>query len=73
MFVSLFDLCTDVLSICEHLHVPDMKPIVAEFMDVGPGVGVSNFEVGFCMTEMSRIHKTDRRTRVYRSRGDCPE
>ena len=47
-----------------------MKPIIAEFMDAGPGVGVSNFEVSFHVTEMSKIPKTERRTRVHRSRGD---
>ena len=31
---------------------------------------MSNFEVGFHMIEMSRIHKPVRRTRVHCSRGD---
>lgn len=70
MYMPLFDLCTDMLMACESLHAFDMKSIVAENTDAGPGVGVSNFEVGFRMAEISRIHKTERRTRVHRSRGD---
>ena len=41
--------------------------------DAGPGVGVSHYEVGFGMAETSRLHKTIRRTRVHRSRGDSAQ
>lgn len=47
-----------------------VKPNWADLTDAGPGVGVSNFEVKFRDAELARVHKSDYRIRVHRSRGD---
>ena len=62
--------CESIINACTALHLPQIKSIIGELTDAGPGVGVSNYEVTFRMTEMSRIHNTLRRTRVHRSRDD---
>ena len=50
--------------------MPPVKPNWADLTDAGPGVGVSNFEVKFRDAELARVHKSDYRIRVHRSRGD---
>ena len=70
MYTPLFDIYTDVVAAFEGIHAIEMKPFVAEFTDAGPGVRATNYEVCFRMVEISRIHNTQRRTRVRRSRGD---
>ncbi|CAC5405593.1 unnamed protein product [Mytilus coruscus] len=52
------------------LDVVNRKPRQADFTDAGPEVGVSNFEVKFRDAEIARLHKSDYRIRVHRSRGD---
>lgn len=47
-----------------------MRPKWADLTDAGPGVGVSNFQVRFRDAEFARIHCSDYRVRVHRSRGD---
>lgn len=59
--------------ILEHiaeLKLPPVKPNWADLTDAGPGVGVSNYEVRFRDAELARVHRSDYRVRVHRSRGD---
>lgn len=50
--------------------MPPVKPNWADLTAAGPGVGgVSNFEVKFRDAELARVHKSDYRIRVHRSRG----
>ncbi len=69
-YVHLLQLCCSVTHALQNIHLPTIKTIIGELTDAGPGVGVSNFEVTFRMVEMTRIHKTQRRTRIHRSRED---
>lgn len=71
-YQPLLQLCQSVITMCE-MHLPPKRKIVAEFTDAGPGVGVSNYMVKFRMAELSRMHKTSRRTRVHRSCGDSAQ
>ena len=64
--------CESVVSFCDN-HLPAKKEIVAELTDAGPGVGVSNHEVRYRMAEITRLHKTHRRTRVHRATGDSAQ
>lgn len=71
------DFTADVLRkanhILEHiaeLNFPPVKPNWADLTDAGPGVGVSNYEVRFRDAELARVHRSDYRVRVHRSRGD---
>ena len=59
-----------VLDNIVELKLPPVKPNWADLTDAGPGVGVSNFEVKFRDAELARVHKSDYRIRVHRSRGD---
>jgi hypothetical protein len=68
-YQPLIKLCQSVIDTCD-VHLPQKKKIVGELTDAGPGVGVSNYEVKFRMAEVSRMHKTVRRTRVHRATGD---
>lgn len=65
--------CNIILDLLVTFKLPEVKPVIAEYTDAGPGVGVSNLEVRFRMAEMSRIHTTSRRTRIHRARGDSAQ
>ena len=54
----------------ENLQLPSVRPLWADFTDAGPGVGVINVEVRFRDAELARLHKSDYRVRLHRSRGD---
>lgn len=65
--------CGILLYLFKSFNLSEVKPVIAEYTDAGPGVGVSNLEVRFRMAEMSRIHATSRRTRIHRARGDSAQ
>lgn len=59
-----------ILDHIAELNLPPVKPNWADLTDAGPGVGVSNYEVRFRDAELARVHRSDYRVRVHRSRGD---
>ena len=63
-YQPLLELCLTVIEMYE-LYFPSKKKVVGDFTDAGPRVGVSNFEARFRMAELSRMHKTSRRTRLH--------
>jgi hypothetical protein len=73
LYKPLLHKCHSITVLCDNLNLPPLRSIIGEFTDAGPGVGVSNFEVSFRMAELSRLHKTYRRTRLHRSRGDSSQ
>lgn len=73
LYTPLVQCCNNVIAACDGLKLPDVKSIIGELTDAGPGVGTSNYEVQIRMAEMSRIHKTVRRTRIHRSRDDSAQ
>ena len=58
------------MDILDELNLPKVKPRIAYLTDVGPGVGVSNFEVRSRDAELARLWNSDYRVRVHRSRED---
>ena len=71
------DFTADILRKANHildhiveLNLPPVKPNWADLTDAGPGVGVSHYEVRFRDAELARIHRSEYRVRVHRSRGD---
>ena len=72
-YVPILNYCSELLEYQKVLNLPDQKSVILELTDAGPGVGVSNFEVRFRTAELSRLHNSERRTRVHRSRGDSAQ
>ena len=68
---ALVDLYEQLCSILKAMFdTLEVKPVISEHTDAGPGVGVSNLEVRARMAEISRIHGSDRRVRIHRAGGD---
>ena len=59
-----------MLDVLCDLYLQRVKPRWADLTDVGPGFGVSNYEVRFRDAELARIHNSDYRVRCHLSRGD---
>ncbi|VDI79877.1 Hypothetical predicted protein [Mytilus galloprovincialis] len=62
--------CNEIISLVDIYSLPQMKTVITELTDAGPGVGFSNLEVRFRMTEIARIHSSDRRLRIHRERNE---
>ena len=69
-FVSLLRRCEELESKSSAFHFHNVRPIVAEYTDAGPGIGISNIAVKFRFAEMCRIQNSDQRIRLHRDRGD---
>ena len=44
-FIDLSSLCKGVLKLVEDMEPFPVRPVIAEYTDAGPGVGVKNLEV----------------------------
>lgn len=62
--------CNEIISLVDIYGLPQMKTVITELTDAGPGVGFSNLEVRFRMAEIARIHSSDRRLRIHRERNE---
>ncbi|CAC5384100.1 unnamed protein product [Mytilus coruscus] len=65
--------CNEIISLVDSYGLPQMKTVITELTDAGPGVGSSNLEVRFRMAEIARIHSSDRRLRIHRARDDSAQ
>ncbi|CAC5384129.1 unnamed protein product [Mytilus coruscus] len=65
--------CNKIISLVDSYGLPQMKTVITELTDAGPGVGSSNLEVRFRMAEIARIHSSDRRLRIHRARDDSAQ
>ena len=70
LYVPVFDLCL------KHMCTSSCTRPVAHhswIYNARPGIDESKFQVGFHVTEISRIHKIERRTRVHHLRDDSAQ
>lgn len=69
----LTEQCQHVMQTIDLLCLPEVKPIICEYTDAGPGVGISNTAVRFRFAEMCRIQNSVRRARIHRASGDSAQ
>ena len=67
---TIVHMCNTLIHSIDSIGLPPVKPRWADLTDAGPGVGISNFEVRFRDAELARLHNSDYRIRLHRSRGD---
>ena len=66
--------CQEFISFVSDLKLPPVRSEWAGLIDAGPGVGVSNLEVRFREAgQFARVHCSDYRVRVHRSRDDSSQ
>lgn len=70
---SMKETCDQIINLIDSMNTPQIKPIISEYTDGGPGVGVSNIAVRFRFAEMSRIQNSVRRVRIHRASGDSAQ
>ncbi|CAG2257842.1 unnamed protein product [Mytilus edulis] len=70
---TLRDQCEEIIRSIDSMNIYPVKPVISEYTDGGPGVGVNNTAVKFRFAEMSRIQNSVRRVRIHRASGDSAQ
>ena len=66
--------CQEFICFVSDLKLPLVRSELTGLTDAGPGVGVSNLEVRFRYADQfARVHCSDYRVRVHRSRDDSSQ
>jgi hypothetical protein len=65
--------CGTLLDKIDSLNLPSVNPVIAEYTDTGPCVGVNNLAVRFRFAELCRIQNMVRRVRIHRACGDSAQ
>ncbi|CAG2257868.1 unnamed protein product [Mytilus edulis] len=70
---TLRDQCEEIIRSIDSMNIYPVKPVISEYTDGGPGVGVNNTAVKFRFAEMCRIQNSVRRVRIHRASGDSAQ